>query len=141
MASREIVKKYKKEDFTIIWKPGKCIHSEVCVKTLPHVYRPGEKPWIQPDSAEIDDLRAQIDQCPSGALTYEDPRIHSNRNAKNMTEIQVIKGGPLIVKNDLKLEKPDGQVEVREGRTSFCRCGASSKKPFCDGSHRKVDFE
>ncbi|RZW44308.1 MAG: hypothetical protein EX263_11035, partial [Flavobacteriaceae bacterium] len=24
--------------------------------------------------------------------------------------------------------------------TAFCRCGASSNKPYCDGEHRKIDF-
>lgn len=141
MASADIVKHYEKEGFTIVWKPAKCIHSEVCVKTLPQVYRPGEKPWIRPESAGTDELRAQIDRCPSGALTYKESESNPKQNTIAMTEIQVIKGGPLIVKNDLKLQGADGNEEIREGRTSFCRCGASSKKPFCDGSHRKVDFE
>ena len=141
MASKESVKRYEKDGITIVWKPAKCIHSEICVKTLPTVYRPGEKPWIQPESAEISDLRAQIDRCPSGALTYEDSTSNTKLNSKTMTEIQVVKGGPLIVKSDCKLEGTDGNVESREGNTAFCRCGASSNKPFCDGSHRKVDFE
>jgi uncharacterized Fe-S cluster protein YjdI/CDGSH-type Zn-finger protein len=141
MASKEIVKRYEKDGFTIVWKPAKCIHSEICVKTLPEVYRPNEKPWIQPESAEISELRAQIGRCPSGALTYEESKSQSQLNIKEMTEIQVVKGGPLIVKSDCKLEGADGNVETREGTTAFCRCGASSNKPFCDGSHRKVDFE
>ena len=141
MDSPELVRNYKKDGFTIIWKPAKCIHSEVCVKTLPQVYRPGEKPWIRPESAGIDELRAQIDRCPSGALTYEDSENSADMRTKNITEIQIIRGGPLIVKNDLQLTRPDGNVEVREGKTSFCRCGTSSNKPFCDGSHRKVEFE
>ena len=136
MASRKIIKHYEKEGFTIVWEPARCIHSEICVKTLPKVYRPGEKPWIQPESAGIDELRAQIDRCPSGALSYKDPENTADIRTENMTEIQIIRGGPLIVKNDLELTGPDGNVEVREGKTSFCRCGTSSKKPFCDGSHR-----
>ena len=44
----DIVKDYAKGDLTIQWKPAKCIHSEICVKTLPEVYKPSEKPWIQP---------------------------------------------------------------------------------------------
>ncbi|WP_025743462.1 (4Fe-4S)-binding protein [Aquimarina pacifica] len=69
----EIIKKYQKDNFTIIWKPEKCIHAGTCVKTLPQVYKPKEKPWITPEKASIKDLKNQIDACPSGALSYEDP--------------------------------------------------------------------
>jgi uncharacterized Fe-S cluster protein YjdI/CDGSH-type Zn-finger protein len=141
MASEEIVKRYEKDGFTILWKPAKCIHSEICVKTLPRVYRPKDKPWIQPEFANLPELRSQIDRCPSGALTYEESKSNTPLNSKTMTEIQVVKGGPLIVKSDCTLEGADGSVETRQGNTAFCRCGASSNKPFCDGSHRKVDFE
>lgn len=141
MGVKNHVKRYDKDGFTIVWEPSKCIHSEICVKTLPKVYRPGEKPWIQPGSAGVSELRAQIDRCPSGALSYEEPKMKSNLNTETMTVIQVVKGGPLIVKSDCKLEGADGGVETREGNTAFCRCGASSNKPFCDGSHRKVEFE
>ncbi|MCB0781618.1 MAG: CDGSH iron-sulfur domain-containing protein, partial [Flavobacteriales bacterium] len=34
----------------------------------------------------------------------------------------------------------DGRTETREKVTAFCRCGSSSNKPYCDGTHRKVDF-
>lgn len=65
-------KSYKKdENFTILWTPSKCIHAGVCVKRLPHVYNPKERPWITPEDATIEELKAQIDVCPSGALGYE----------------------------------------------------------------------
>ena len=140
MAEREIVKKYAKEGFNIVWKPAKCIHSGICVKTLPGVYRPEEKPWIQPGSATVPELRAQIERCPSGALTYEEAGDTSGKG-DNLPEVQIIKGGPMMVRGSLKLERADGDFETLEGRTAFCRCGASSKKPFCDGSHRKISFD
>ena len=67
---KEIVKKYSNGDLTVVWKPGLCIHSGVCVRTLPKVYNPKEKPWIKVENASTEELRAQIAKCPSGALSY-----------------------------------------------------------------------
>ncbi|MBT8327583.1 MAG: (4Fe-4S)-binding protein [Bacteroidia bacterium] len=69
----EIVKRYKTDDITIVWKPAKCIHAGECVKALPNVYKPREKPWLTPENATKDELVAQIGKCPSGALSYELP--------------------------------------------------------------------
>jgi uncharacterized Fe-S cluster protein YjdI len=67
---KEIVKKYSNADLTIVWKPGLCIHSGVCVRTLPKVYNPKEKPWIKIENAATEEIKAQIAKCPSGALSY-----------------------------------------------------------------------
>ena len=49
--------------------------------------------------------------------------------------------GPVLVKGRLKINLPGGGYEIKEGSTAFCRCGASENKPFCDGSHKKIDFQ
>ncbi|GET22345.1 (4Fe-4S)-binding protein [Prolixibacter denitrificans] len=67
---KEITKEYTNGELTIVWKPGLCIHSGVCVKTLPKVYHPGERPWVTIDKATTAELKDQIDRCPSGALSY-----------------------------------------------------------------------
>ena len=67
---REIKKEYTNGEINIVWKPSVCIHSAVCVKTLPEVYNPREKPWIKIENASTEELKNQIDQCPSGALSY-----------------------------------------------------------------------
>lgn len=54
----------------VIWKPALCIHSTNCVKRLPQVYHPQDKPWITPENATKEQLIEQIDTCPSGALSY-----------------------------------------------------------------------
>jgi len=68
----ETIKEYKKGDFSVIWKPKMCTHAGVCVKTLPQVYKPKATPWIECDNASIEDLKRQIENCPSGALSYKE---------------------------------------------------------------------
>ena len=62
--------KYSNGEITIIWQPALCIHSGVCVKTLPQVYKPKEKPWIQMENAGTEQLMEQVKKCPSGALSF-----------------------------------------------------------------------
>ena len=64
-------KTYTNGDVTILWQPEKCIHSGVCVKTLPQVYNPKEKPWIKPENATSEALISQVARCPSGALSIK----------------------------------------------------------------------
>ena len=65
-----VKKEYQNGNLVVVWKPGLCQHAGVCVKTLPEVYHPGKQPWILPENASIDQLKSQIDSCPSGALSY-----------------------------------------------------------------------
>jgi CDGSH-type Zn-finger protein len=46
-----------------------------------------------------------------------------------------VPNGPLIATGDLQIHIAD-VTPVSQPRASLCRCGASAKKPFCDGSHR-----
>lgn len=66
-----IIKEYSNGELTIVWEPKKCIHAGVCVRTLPQVYNPKEKPWIKIENASTDQLKSQIEKCPSGALSYK----------------------------------------------------------------------
>jgi CDGSH-type Zn-finger protein len=56
--------------------------------------------------------------------------------------ITVRKNGPYRVEGELTLLDADGnQIPLPGPRFSLCRCGASSKKPFCDGTHSKIGFQ
>ena len=64
-------KEYSNDELTIIWQPELCQHAGICVKMLPEVYNPKERPWIKIENATTEELMAQIKQCPSGALSYK----------------------------------------------------------------------
>jgi CDGSH-type Zn-finger protein len=51
--------------------------------------------------------------------------------------------GSLRVEGDVEILDAQGKSFGLGGRTviGLCRCGQSANKPFCDGSHRKVNFE
>ena len=55
--------------------------------------------------------------------------------------IETIKNGPYIVKGAVELIDADGNTFPVEKRMALCRCGASTTKPFCDGTHSKIGFQ
>ena len=61
--------------------------------------------------------------------------------------ITVRNNGSLFISGDdmakVRLVDHEGNEISTEGRKalSLCRCGASTKKPFCDGTHSKIGFQ
>ena len=57
--------------------------------------------------------------------------------------IMIRNNGPYQVEGDFELVTADGvRVETTPGKpVKLCRCGASTKKPFCDGMHSKIGFQ
>jgi CDGSH-type Zn-finger protein len=51
-----------------------------------------------------------------------------------------IANGPLRIDGSFELATTDGQRFVCGEKTWLCRCGASSNKPFCDGTHKRIGF-
>lgn len=143
MEEREIIKEYTNGELTVVWKPKTCIHSEICVETLPEVYDPKGKPWIKPANASTEALKAQINKCPSGALSFymNDGKIAPKEDSTSETKVVIKANGPLLVHGDLEVTRPDGSTESKTRITAFCRCGASGNKPYCDGTHSTVAFK
>lgn len=58
------------------------------------------------------------------------------------SEIKPKDNGPYLVSGDFKLVDWEGsEWQLEEGKTiALCRCGHSENKPFCDGSHKKIEF-
>jgi len=63
------MKTYKKDDIKIGWEPHKCTHAAFCARQLSSVFKPKERPWIQPENASKEDIITQVSKCPSGALS------------------------------------------------------------------------
>ncbi len=55
--------------------------------------------------------------------------------------INIIKNGPLIVNGPVDLKDSEGKAYPAQKRMALCRCGASTEKPFCDGTHSKIGFQ
>ena len=56
--------------------------------------------------------------------------------------IEVKENDPLLVKGDIQLTDADGNAfDTDKPAIALCRCGASGNSPFCDGTHKKINFE
>jgi CDGSH-type Zn-finger protein len=58
------------------------------------------------------------------------------------TKVTVNSDGSIRLEGDFEIYDPQGGQFGLAGRTviSLCRCGASQNKPFCDGSHKRIEF-
>jgi CDGSH-type Zn-finger protein len=54
--------------------------------------------------------------------------------------IKVRDNGPLVVEGDFNLIDAAGN-EIPILKKALCRCGGSTMKPFCDGTHSKIGFQ
>ena len=120
----------------IQFEAKKCIHSRSCVLGRPDVFVPnvvGE--WLHPDAATPDEIAALALACPSGAIRYARLDGGPNEAAPIVNVVRVRENGPLALHGEIELDgKPAGH------RLTLCRCGASSHKPYCDGSHSAAGF-
>ncbi len=58
--------------------------------------------------------------------------------------IRCRENGPFVVEGELKLTDHEGNafpLDSTKPAIALCRCGASNNKPFCDGSHRNIEFK
>lgn len=135
--------RYTGQDVTVLWKPHLCIHSRKCWHGMPEVFKPDQRPWVLPDAVDAARVIAQVAQCPSGALSIAPPEAGTpvEKEESPQVRVELAPNGPLLVQGTIEVKHADGTTEVKEERCALCRCGASAKKPWCDGSHRKVGFQ
>ena len=142
---KEITKKYTNGTVTIVWKPDVCIHSTICWKGaagLHEVFNPAERPWIKPEGAPTEKIVAQVKKCPSGALSfYMNAEADKIDHVEAESIVEVVPNGPLLIYGNITIKDKDGSETKKNNVTAMCRCGQSGNKPYCDGTHKKVDFK
>jgi CDGSH-type Zn-finger protein/uncharacterized Fe-S cluster protein YjdI len=123
------------EGIELRFEGRRCIHSRHCVLEAPTVFlanTPGA--WIHPEATTVEHCVRVAHSCPSGAITYERRDGGPQESAPSVNVIRVRENGPYAIHAAIELP---GATEFR---ATLCRCGQSSRKPYCDGSHTAAGF-
>ena len=136
---KPLVKEYATDEIVVEWEPRLCFHSGNCSRLLPKVFDRDRRPWVKADEASADEVEATVAQCPSGALRTR--RLNGQAAPRQRLEICASAGGPLLVTGGVRIVDSEGNLLYEGDRAALCRCGGSSNKPFCDGTHKTNGFE
>ncbi len=133
------IHKYDGDGIRVLYDAKRCIHAAECVHGMPAVFDPAQRPWVRPRGADVEQLAAAVEKCPTGALQYE--RADGKKEQPpSKNEIEPAPDGPLYVRAQVRLRDPSGGEIDNPYRMALCRCGASANKPFCDGKHVEIGF-
>ncbi len=115
---------------------GICVHAGFCGNRVSNVWKMAAD---TDDSVVRAQVMAMVEKCPSGALTYA---VDGEVIEPDLPEeVAVVPDGPLWVSGGVKVQRSDGEAIETRQRVTLCRCGASSIKPLCDGTHAEVGFK
>jgi CDGSH-type Zn-finger protein/uncharacterized Fe-S cluster protein YjdI len=115
----------------------------------------------QPDEQDMAEVRAAFCRCGASEnkpycdgrhakIEFRDPAALPEDAGADQAMADFGKGpvrftlapnGPLLVEGGCALKSEDGSSERYLERGALCRCGQSSRKPLCDGSHVAAGFE
>jgi CDGSH-type Zn-finger protein/uncharacterized Fe-S cluster protein YjdI len=85
-----------------------------------------------------DGTHKQIGFNASGEPPTQESTPLTSRNGR--VEVRPQQNGPLLVLGNLEICSGTGRTVNRVTRAALCRCGGSSNKPFCDGTHARNGF-
>jgi CDGSH-type Zn-finger protein/uncharacterized Fe-S cluster protein YjdI len=111
-----------------------------CIRGLGEVFDPGARPWVRVDAADAARIAKTILTCPTGALHFRRLDGDPQEQPPSETSIEPRRNGPLFVRGRVRIVDGDGAVVGEDTRVALCRCGGSRNKPFCDGTHREIQF-
>ena len=93
------------------------------------------------DKPFCDNSHLDIAWADDGALGENGIRVEDGIETGGKLRVMPSPGGSLKLFGDLELHSADGQTVYTGNRVSLCRCGASKNSPFCDRSHRQIEFQ
>lgn len=123
-------------DVTIVDDRSICTHAGFCSNRITNAWKAA--PLIDDDEALRDQLVEMVQRCPSGALTLRHNGAEAEPDLPVAVSIQ--KDGPLLVTGRVRVQRADGEPFEIRNRVALCRCGGSSIKPLCDGTHKEIGF-
>jgi uncharacterized Fe-S cluster protein YjdI len=96
MSAEQIEKHYSNGELTVVWRPSRCMHAKRCWKELPSVFEPAKRPWVTITGATSAEITAQVQRCPSGALSLlADEAVPSSERAAVAVEPPRAVGAPV----------------------------------------------
>jgi len=115
---------------------GTCAHAGFCGNEVTNIWKMAAE---TSDSRVRAQAMAMVERCPSGAITYaiDDETIEPDLPVG----IAITADGPLWVSGEIAVECSNGEQLEARNRVTLCRCGQSSNKPLCDGSHNEAGFK
>lgn len=111
---------------------------------------PNGRVWNQvaetdrPEVAEV--FVPQVNKCPAGRLVPWDNQSGETLEIRREPMVSITQdpaqgcSGPIWVEGMIPVEGVDGETYEIRNRVTLCRCGRSSNKPFCDGTHASFAF-
>jgi len=138
----ESAEKMKGPDITLYDEGSLCAYARFCDRP--------RRAWAMASNPKNEEeTKRAIEEacdCPSGRLVAVDNRTNEIYEPKLKKEITLLEdpaldiSGPLYVKGGIQVEAADGHKYEIRNRQTLCRCGESSNKPFCDGTHASCKF-
>jgi CDGSH-type Zn-finger protein/uncharacterized Fe-S cluster protein YjdI len=136
MATADGIERVKGKALELEFEARRCIHSRFCVTWAPQVFLANvQGPWIHPDAMPVERLVEVAHACPSGAIRYRRLDGEPQEAAPPVNLATVREAGPYAFRAQLEIDGAPAGF-----RATLCRCGASQNKPYCDGSHHRVEF-
>jgi len=127
---------------TLTDAPDLCNHAGFCLRAggIGKLTRSSDDPKAKRLAIE------EAWNCPSGRLVVWHKEPEKSIEPEFGPSIALVEeshkgcSGPLWVRGGIPVVSSDGRTYEVRNRVALCRCGASSNKPFCDGSHMGIKF-